>query len=146
MSLKRARRGFTLVETLIALVVLALALVSLAAVPIVTSKLLFTSEEKAKAIMLASSALDLGEAVSYDNACTFNFDIPSEYDNVEERYKIDLDPTGKYQVFLRYLPGCVHPRSVRAEVIWSSFLGKEKSVDFTRDFGPSTYLVVSDDR
>ena len=63
---KSLRRGFALVETVISLLILAVAILSIAMVPIMSSKMALQTVKKEQAMTLAYSGLDFLESVPPD--------------------------------------------------------------------------------
>ncbi len=62
------KKGFALVETIIALLILAIALLAMAFVPIMSTKLALQTVQKERAMTLAYSGLDYLESVEYDKS------------------------------------------------------------------------------
>jgi prepilin-type N-terminal cleavage/methylation domain-containing protein len=152
----KGRKGFSLIETLISLVILAIALLSLAAVPVVTTRALLLSDQRAKAAFFAASALDLGESANYGDPKNSNFGAygVSNDPAVPNAFLLSsLDLTDTYTITLGfYTKGNSspdwnpQPDYVQAEVSWSDVLGRSNPLKLSRDLGPSSHLVVSDDR
>lgn len=63
---RSCRRGFALVETVISLLILAVAILSIAMVPIMSSKMAIQTVKKEQAMTLAYSGLDFLESVPPD--------------------------------------------------------------------------------
>lgn len=63
-SNKFRKKGFALVETIIALLILAIALLAMAFVPIMSTKLALQTVQREQALSLADNRLDLLEAVA----------------------------------------------------------------------------------
>jgi len=148
----KGNRGFSLIETLISLVILAVALLSLAAVPIVTTRALLLSDQRAKAAFFASSALELAESANYGAPCTSTFGGLASFDASESVFVLNLDPTGVYEISLGFYhsgntdPDCGASQDyAAAEVAWTNVLGREKPLRLTRELGPSSHLVVRED-
>jgi len=149
----KGRRGFSLIETLISLVILAIALLSLAAVPVVTTRALLLSDQRAKAAFFAASALDLGESANYQDPKNSDFGAYGVSDDARKLFSLtSLDLTGTYQVTLGFYSKTTggpswnsQPDYVQAEVSWSDVLGRSNPLELSRDLGPSSHLVVSDD-
>jgi type IV pilus modification protein PilV len=59
-------RGFSLAETLVAFLILAIALLAIAFVPVMTSKMALQTVQREQAMFLAVNALDSLEAQPYD--------------------------------------------------------------------------------
>ncbi len=152
----KGRRGFSLIETLISLVILAIALLSLAAVPVVTTRALLLSDQRAKAAFFAASALDLGESANYGDPKNSDFGAYGVSDDPTAPNAFlltSLDLTGTYKVTLGFYSKATggpswnsQPDYVQAEVSWSDVLGRSNPLKLSRDLGPSSHLVVSDDR
>jgi len=148
----KGSRGFSLIETLISLVILAIALLSLAAVPVVTTRALLLSDQRAKAAFFASSALELAESANYGAPCTSAFGGIASFDASEKEFVLNLDPTGFYEISLGFYhtgnidPDCgASPDYAMAKVSWTNVLGREKPLRLTRELGPSSHLVVRED-
>lgn len=73
------KRAISLVETLIALIILSIAIIAIAGVPIMTSKLALHAAQRDQAMFLAVQALDFLEAQKYDVAIVASQDVVGDY-------------------------------------------------------------------
>jgi len=67
---RQKRKAFALAESIIALLILAIALLAMALVPIMSSKLALQTVQKERAMTLAYSGLDYLESVEYSKSVT----------------------------------------------------------------------------
>ncbi len=151
----KGRRGFSLIETLISLVILAIALLSLAAVPVVTTRALLLSDQRAKAAFFAASALDLGESANYQDPKNSDFGaygVSNDATAPNVFLLTELDPADVYRVTLGFYSRTTggpswdpSPDYVQVNVDWNDQLGYAGGLEITRDLGPSSHLVVSRD-
>ena len=65
---RKKRKAFALAESIIALLILAIALLAMALVPIMSSKLALQTVQKERAMTLAYSGLDYLESVKFDKS------------------------------------------------------------------------------
>ncbi len=154
MKTGKGSSGFSLVETLISLVILAIALLSLAAVPVVTTRALLLSDQRAKATFFASSALEIGESANYEDPVNSKFGAYGVSDdatapNVFLLNKLVSPDT--YKVTLGfYANGSASPSwnsspdYMEARVSWTGVLGNFHSLRLSRDLNSSTHLTVVD--
>lgn len=69
------RRGFSLVESLIAMTILSIALLAMALVPVATTKLLASAARRERASALAVGLVEAVEAVSFDVLPALSTDV-----------------------------------------------------------------------
>lgn len=74
---RQKRKAFALAESIIALLILAIALLAMALVPIMSSKLALQTVQKEQALSLAQDRLDILEAASADIASSEDVGIYS---------------------------------------------------------------------
>lgn len=74
---RQKRKAFALAESIIALLILAIALLAMALVPIMSSKLALQTVQKEQALVLAYDRLDILEAASADIASSEDVGIYS---------------------------------------------------------------------
>lgn len=112
-------RGFTLVETIIAFVILGIILLALTLVPIMSTRLMGDTVEREKAVLLAVGKLD-EVSVSFDA-------IPVSPDYLESK-----DPDSIYTI--RWT-STVHPDSISKDVTvtveWPGII-KQQLIEFKR--------------
>ena len=113
-------RGFSLVETLIALMILSVALIGMAAVPVATTRLMLLAEEREKATLLAVSKLEEVEAVD------FAAPVPSWVTSPDKEGTFNWVRTVSSDGFLS---------SVTVNVSWGGVLGP-KTLKLERSYGP----------
>ena len=70
LKVRKKHKAFALAETIIALLILAIALLAMAFVPIMSSKLALQTVQKERAMTLAYSGLDYLESVEYSKSVT----------------------------------------------------------------------------
>jgi Tfp pilus assembly protein PilV len=71
--------GFALVETIIALLILAIALLAMAFVPIMSTKLALQTVHRERAMTLAYSGLDFLESIKFDSAVTSTDTVSGDF-------------------------------------------------------------------
>lgn len=113
-------KGFSLVETLIALMILSIALVGMAAVPVATTRLMLLAEEREKATLLAVSKLEEVEAVD------FAASVPS--------WVTSSDVTGPFS-WVRAVSRDGFLSTVTVNVTWGGVLGS-RTLQLSRGYGP----------
>lgn len=98
----KKRHGFSLVETIVALLIFTIALLALAQIPALYSKLMSMSVEKENATLHAIHALDYIETLDYDNDIDASLntsdladslDLPSDY-NISN-FDVQTDSSSK---------------------------------------------------
>lgn len=117
-KLRKKKKGFSLVEVLIAMMILSIALLSLAAVVISTTMLLSHSVDRETAIGLVVGKLDGLEGLDYG-------DIVSGSEQVGEKYTLSWvvsEDTAK------------EIKTVTANATWRGVLG-ERTVEAEREYG-----------
>ena len=72
-------RGFSLVESLIAMMILAIALLAMALVPMATTKLLASTVQKERASLMALNLIETMEGVPFDSLPTISTDSPEGF-------------------------------------------------------------------
>ena len=108
------RSAFSLVESLVALTILAVALLSMALLPVATTTLLAASAQRERASPLALSLLEKAEGVEPDSLRSVSFDFPEGFTGSlsveEESFSVALT----------------------AVVSWRNPTGGERSVNYRR--------------
>lgn len=119
------QKGFSLVETLIALIILTIALLALVQIPALYSKLMSLSVEKENATLYAIHALDLAETVDYD-------DLKNA---LESDLNVSLDLPLDYSVVLSVDESLSSSKTVQVTIEYPSGIGR-KDVSLTRVVSP----------
>lgn len=119
-------RGFTLVETIIALLILAIGLLAMAAVPVMTTRLMTLLSERETAVLYATQALEMLEASrDLPTSSIFSGDLTGAISS--DRYRITwskaADPSNTYSSILTVV------------VSWDAATGP-KSVTQSRTLAP----------
>lgn len=117
-SKKLRKKGFALVETIIALLILAIALLAMAFVPIMSTKLALQTVQREQALFLAYDRLDQLEAVSADIVSSDNVGI---YTVTWDRSKARGNAV--------------------VQVSWGG-ITKPSSLDVTRDMSEESYMTA----
>ncbi len=124
----KKNNGFSLVETLIALIILTIALLALVQIPALYSKLMSVSVEKENATLYAIHALDLVETVDYEDG----------YDNVsnlQDDLNASLDLPLDYFAVLSVDQSSSSSKTVQVTIEYPSGIGR-KDVSLTRVVSP----------
>ena len=111
-------KGFALVETIIALLILAIAILAMAFVPIMSTKLALQTVQREQALFLAYDRLDQLEAVSADIVSSDNVGI---YTVTWDRSKARGNAV--------------------VQVSWGG-ITKPSSLDVTRDMSEESYMTA----
>lgn len=117
-SNKFRKKGFALVETIIALLILAIALLAMAFVPIMSTKLALQTVQREQALFLAYDRLDMLEAVSADIVGSDDVGI----------YKVTWDRSKARG-------------NAIVQVSWGG-ISKPSSLDVTRDMSEESYVTA----
>lgn len=88
----RLRQAFSLVEVLIGLLVLAVALLALAAVPPMATKLFVSGADHEKAMSLAMNKLEELEGRSFDGSSISSTSSTDEYGGTVFTWSLDVTP------------------------------------------------------
>jgi len=131
----KKRKGLTLVEILISLVLLAVALLSLIQIPALYNKLMSMSIEKENATLYASQALDIIETVNYTVI----------RNNLSDTLETSLDLPQGYEASLVVTPDTASPdqKSVEVTISVPKGMGKQ-DVSLTRVVSPFAHSTAED--
>ena len=124
----KKRKGLTLVEVLISLVVLAVAIVSLMQIPALYTKLMAMSIEKENATHMANETLDMIETVDYETISNAAGNSANT-DDLESDLVDSFDYPGNYSLQLNIpAPATGDPVVVKVTISVPSGIGKEDVV------------------
>ena len=125
----KKNHGFSLVETLIALIILTIALLALVQIPALYSKLMSLSVEKENATLYAIHALDLVETVDYSS-----FDGSTNVADLQSDLNVSLDLPSDYSAVLS-VDYSVNSSTIQVTIEYPSGIGR-KDVSLTRVVSP----------
>ncbi len=116
-----SRRAFSLVETLIAMLVLSIALVGLASVPVATTRMMVHGVQREKALSVAMARIEEVEAVRLDG--------------LRPSWVVSSDVDRGYSWSRTVLSTASDLWTIAVTVTWNGPIG-EGSLSISRDYGP----------